>query len=123
MAAEPEAQGVLLFLCVVSSHAPTPAPRLQPNSEAHIFVFLLAAGQVLEGRGVVEEFDEAWAGEATPAAAEAGLQAAYAEAEAAQQQHQQVGHPGCTGVFISVVFQRIPREYHSSRAPWESLLC
>ena len=74
---------------LISLHAFTAAPLLERSRRLTISVgsvCLRAPRQVLEGPGGAAAFDEAWAGEAAPAAAEADLQAAYADTEAAQQQ-------------------------------------
>eukprot|EP00752_Nemacystus_decipiens_P016330 g14605.t1 len=57
------------------------------------------SGQVLEGQGGEVGFDEAWAGEVAPAAAEVDLQTAYAETKAAHHQQQQQGEPPLVGSF------------------------
>eukprot|EP00903_Cladosiphon_okamuranus_P005606 g5578.t1 len=57
----------------------------------------VSGDKVLEGPGGAAAFDEAWAGETAPAAAEADMQAAYADSEAAQLQQQ--GEPPLVGSF------------------------
>eukprot|EP00903_Cladosiphon_okamuranus_P005607 g5578.t2 len=84
-------------------HAAGPAPygaagAPPPPPEALTLGFAPGTnGQVLEGPGGAAAFDEAWAGETAPAAAEADMQAAYADSEAAQLQQQ--GEPPLVGSF------------------------